>query len=258
MIARNMRIDFTDAPLLWSKDKTWATMTNAGSPGAVAFEPYLNRVMAWARLSLDGTRPELERDIDLFIARESHHLRVHKQFNKLLYEHYPQAREFEAELTDKLAHQFDNRSLADNLAFCAAFANFACMMAKFMYARGLRWYRGAENRMATMWLWHLAEEFEHRAACSDALYAIRGNYFIRIRGFLAFVRQVLPWQRRLVAYMLEIDRATMSAAEKAQSTWARREIDGAIARYMLPRMIRTLLPFYDPRRGTRAGSERRG
>src|SRR3954451_16193292 len=80
MIARNMRIDFTDAPLLWSKDKNWATMTNAGSPGATAFEPYLNQVMAWARLALDGTRPELERDIDLFIARESHHLRVHKQF----------------------------------------------------------------------------------------------------------------------------------------------------------------------------------
>src|SRR4051812_7003702 len=141
MIARNMRIDFTDAPLLWSKNRAWATMTNAGSPGATAFEPYLNQVMAWARLALDGTRPELERDIDLFIARESHHLRVHKQFNKLLYERYPEARAFEQALADKLAQRFDSRSLADNLAYCAAFANFACMMAKFIYVRGLGWYR---------------------------------------------------------------------------------------------------------------------
>jgi len=251
MIARNMRIDFTDAPLLWSKNKAWATMTNAGSPGATAFEPYLNQVMAWARLALDGTRPELEREIDLFIAQESHHLRVHKQFNKLLYEHYPRAREFEQALTDMLTERFDNRSLAENLAYCAAFANFACMIAKFMYGRGLRWYRGAENRMATMWLWHLAEEFEHRAACSDALYALSGNYFVRVRGFFAFLRQVRPWQKRLVDYMIEVDRAAMTSDERVASIWARREIDRALARYMIPRMIWTLLPFYDPR-GQRA------
>ena len=251
MIARNMRIDFTGAPLLWSKNKTYATMTNAGSPGAAAFEPYLTQVIAWARIALDGTRPGLARDIDLFIARESHHLRVHKQFNKLLYERYPRAREFEKELTDRLAQRFDSRSLADNLACCAAFANFACIMAKFMYARGLCWYRGAENRMATMWLWHLAEEFEHRATCSDALTAIGGNYVVRIRGFFAFIRQVLPWQRRLLAYMLDVDRAAMTSEQRVESIWARRRIDRAIARYMFPRMIRTLLPFYDPR-GQRA------
>jgi predicted metal-dependent hydrolase len=251
MIARNMRIDFTDAPLLWSKNKTWATMTNAGSPGVTAFEPYLSQAMAWARIALDGAKPELEREIDLFIAQESHHLRVHKQFNKLLYERYPRAREFEKELAETLAQQFDNRPLADNLAYCAAFADFACVLAKFMYGRGLRWYRGAENRMATMWLWHLAEEFEHRAACSDALDAISGNYLVRIRGFFAFIRQIRPWQKRLVAYMLEVDRAAMSPEERVASIWARRDIDRALARYMIPRMIRTLLPFYDPR-GQRA------
>jgi hypothetical protein len=251
MIARNMRIDFTDAPLLWSKNKTWATMTNAGSPGVTAFEPYLSQVMAWARIALDGKAPELEREIDLFIAQESHHLRVHKQFNRLLYERYPRAREFEKELANGLAQQFDSRPLADNLAYCAAFANFACIMAKFMYGRGLRWYRGAENRMATMWLWHLAEEFEHRAACSDALDAISGNYLVRIRGFFAFIRRIRPWQKRLLAYMLEVDRAAMTSEERVASIWARREIERALARYMIPRMIRTLLPFYDPR-GQRA------
>jgi predicted metal-dependent hydrolase len=251
MIARNMRIDFTDAPLLWSKNKTYATMTNAGSPGATAFEPYLNKVMAWARMALDGTRPEIAHDIDLFIAQEGHHYRVHKQFNRLLYERYPRAREFEKELADQLVQQFDTRSLAYNLAYCAGFENFACYMAKFMYARALPWYRGAENRMATLWLWHLAEEFEHRAACSDALNAISGNYFVRIRGFWAFFRQVLPWQKRLVAYMLEVDRTTMTSEERVESIWAKREIDRALARYVFPRMVQILLPFYDPR-GQRA------
>jgi predicted metal-dependent hydrolase len=251
MIPRNMRIDFTDAPLFWSKNRAYATATNAGSPGATAFEPYLNKVMAWARNALDGTNPELARDIDLFIAQEGHHYRVHKAFNKLLYERYPRAREFEEELAETLRNQFDTKPLDYNLAYCAGFENFACYMAKFIYARALPWYRGAENRMATLWLWHLAEEFEHRAACSDALDAISGNYFVRIRGLILFMRMVLPWQKRLVGYMLEVDRATMTPDERVESIWTKRRHDRALARYVFPRMLQIFLPFYDPR-GQRA------
>jgi predicted metal-dependent hydrolase len=244
MIARNMRIDFADAPLHWSKNKAYATTTNAGSPGATAFEPYLNKVMAWARNALHGTNPDLARDIDLFIAQEGHHYRVHAAFNKLLYARYPRARDFENELAEIL----DTRSLADNLAYCAGFENFACYMAKFMYARALPHYRGAENRMATMWLWHLAEEFEHRAACSDALKAVSGNYLVRIRGLITFMRMVLPWQKRLVAYMIEVDRATMTSEERVESIWDKRQVDRALARYIFPRIVQIFLPFYDPRR----------
>jgi len=110
---------------------------------------------------------------------------------------------------------------------------------------------GTDRRMTTLWQWHSAEEFEHRAACSDALYALSGNYFVRVRGFFAFLRQVRPWQKRLVDYMIEVDRAAMTSDERVASIWARREIDRALARYMIPRMIWTLLPFYDPR-GQRA------
>jgi hypothetical protein len=62
---------------------------------------------------------------------------------------------------------------------------------------------------------------------------------------------VLPWQKRLVAYMLEVDRAEMNAEERARSIREQRALDRAIARYVLPRVIQVLLPFYDPR-GQRA------
>jgi predicted metal-dependent hydrolase len=248
MIPRNMRIDFTGVELHWSKSNpAYATATNGGSVGATAFEPYLNRVMAWARDTLGGKNPALHRDINLFIAQEGHHYRVHRAFNKVLYETYPRVKEFEDELAEALRVQFETRSLEYNLAYCVGFENFACYVSKFIFARALPDFAGANNRMATLWLWHMAEEFEHRAACSDALRAITRNYFVRIRGFLVFLRQVLAWQTRLVDYVLEVDRATMTPEERAASIRLKKRNDRAFARYAFPRMIQIFLPFYDPR-----------
>ena len=138
MIPRNMRIDFTAADLHWSKSNPpYATATNGGSVGATAFEPYLNKVMAIARDKLGGRNPELHRDINLFIAQEGHHYRVHRALNKRLYQAYPRIREFEEELENELRVQFETRSLEYNLAYCVGFENFACYVAMFMYARAL-------------------------------------------------------------------------------------------------------------------------
>ncbi|RYD91159.1 MAG: metal-dependent hydrolase, partial [Sphingomonadales bacterium] len=166
IIPRNMRIDFADAPLIWSRNQAFATIINAGSAAAVAFEGYLAKVMARARDELGDRNPAVTREIDLFIAQEGHHYRVHKAYNKRLYARYPKARAFEAELSETLRIQLETRSLAYNLAFSAGFENFACYMAKYQFTRGLAYFEGADRRMATLWLWHAAEEFEHRTACN--------------------------------------------------------------------------------------------
>jgi len=248
MIPRNMRIDFSGVPMFWSSNKSYATATNAGSVGATGFEPYLNKVMAWARDELGSKDPQVERDIDLFIAQEGHHYRVHNAFNKQLYQRYPRTRDFEIELAEDLRKQFETKSLDYNLAYCCGFENFACLMAQFMFGPALRWYDQAENRMAVLWQWHLAEEYEHRAACHDAFRAVSGNYFTRIRGLITFIRHVLPWQKRLLDYVFEIDRAEMSETERAASVAERKRYERTVAWFVFPRVVKLLLPFYDPRK----------
>src|ERR1700761_1502325 len=132
MIPRNMRIDFTDVDIHWSKSNpAFSTLINAGSLSAVAFEVYLNKVMAWARDELGGRNPALEHDINLFIAQEGHHYRVHRAYNKVLCQAYPDARAYETELAEVLQEQFEKRSLIYNLAFCVGFENFACYVSKY-------------------------------------------------------------------------------------------------------------------------------
>src|SRR5689334_16868228 len=143
MIPRNMRIDFTGVDVHWSKSNpAFSTLINAGSLSAVAFEVYLNKVMAWARDELGGRDPKVERDINLFIAQEGHHYRVHKAYNKMLYQAYPRAREYEDELTGVLRKQFEEKSLLYNLAFCVGFENFACYISKYQFSKALPFYEG--------------------------------------------------------------------------------------------------------------------
>ena len=248
MIPRNMRIDFTGVDVHWSKtNPAFSTLINAGSFSAVPFEIYLNKVMAWARDELGGRNPALHRDINLFIAQEGHHYRVHRGYNKVLLQAYPRARDYEEELGEALRVQFATKSLVDNLAFCCGFENFACYISKYQFSKALPFYEGADRRMATLWQWHSAEEFEHRAACSDALAAITSNYFARVRGLIVFLKLLLPWQSRFVDYMLSVDREGMSEAQIADSKRLKKEADRSLMSFVFPRMTQILLPFYDPR-----------
>jgi hypothetical protein len=121
-------------------------------------------------------------------------------------------------------------------------------MAQFMFGPALPWYDKAENRMAVLWQWHLAEEYEHRAACHDAFRAVSGNYFTRIRGLITFIRHVLPWQKRLLSYVLEVDRAELSDEERAASRAEHKRYERTLAWFVFPRVVKLLLPFYDPRK----------
>jgi len=246
VIVRNMRFDFAGAPMMWAPNKAFSTTINAGSPSAVAFENYLAKVMARTRDALADRDPALRREIDLFIAQEGHHYRVHKAYNRQLFAAYPRVKEFEDELAAALNHRLETRSLVENLAFSAGFENFACYMAKYQFSRGLAHFDGAEPRMAMLWKWHAAEEYEHRTACNHALRALGSNYLIRVRGLFDFLRLLLEWQGRLVAYMLDVDRMTMTEGERAESVRLKQRLDRELMGYILPRMLRIFIPYYDP------------
>ena len=248
IVARNMRIDFTGAPLLFSPNKAFATIVNASSVASSAFEGFLAKVMARARDQLEASHPALSREIDLFIAQEGHHYRVHKIYNKRLYAAYPGARRFETELGDALRERMETRSLADNLAFSTGFENFACVTAKYYFTRGLHHFDGPDQRIPTLWLWHAAEEYEHRTSCNRAMDAVGPGYRRRISGLIDFMRLMVPWHARVVDYMLSVDRATMTEPERAESIAEKKFCDREMLGYVLPRISRIFLPFYDPGR----------
>ncbi len=246
MIPRNPRISFENALPHWARNREFAQITNAGSTSLPAVETYLNKVMLRAAQHI-GTGA-LGTDIALFCAQEGNHYRQHRIFNKLLYAPYPELAALENELHADYARMLARDSLKANAAYCEGFECLGIIHAEFFFERIADLLEGADPRLVRLWQWHLAEEFEHRSVCFDVLRALGGGYWTRIRGYFRALRHLGRYGKRVSGHFLAVDRAAMSAQERAQSVHLERQYRARLMRFALPRLLGVLSPFYDPRR----------
>lgn len=129
--------------------------------------------------------PEPERaryaaEVQGFIGQEATHRRVHALFNgHLLKQGYTNHIERRADVRIQ-AHA--HRDLRVHLAATAATEHFTAVFADWML-RHPEALDAAEPRLQTMWLWHAAEESEHRSTAFDIYQAAGGNHAWRLRVF---------------------------------------------------------------------------
>jgi uncharacterized protein len=69
------------------------------------------------------------------------------------------------------------------LTVTAAYEHITAVMASYLLRHAFLMDK-ADPRLATLWLWHAAEETEHRAVAFDLYRALGGNYAWRIRWYL--------------------------------------------------------------------------
>jgi len=131
--------------------------------------------------------PEAERaphaaEVQGFIGQEATHRRIHALFNGHLEKQgYVNRIEQRAkERIDANAHL----GLRNHLAATAATEHFTAIFADWML-RHPEALEGAEPRLQTLWLWHSAEESEHRCTAFDIYQAAGGNQLWRLRMFRA-------------------------------------------------------------------------
>lgn len=243
---RRMRIDFEDMPMHWAAEPTFATLINSGSILASALEPFMNRVMEKARAQLPPGKEHVGETIDAFVAQEGHHYRVHGGLNKQLFKTYPRLREFEQTMKREMAEAEKSQSLLDNLGWCVAFENVAMYMALLNYKRIDLFQGSKDERVAILFLWHTAEEFEHRSACHDVFGALTSSYTQRMKSLFVFMKFFGAWNKRIVAYMLDVDRQTMSDEERRRSVRFEKFYNRLLFRHVTLNMAQILLPGYDP------------
>lgn len=247
MIARRPTLNFEDVPFDWAKIREFSTDLNASSPVASQSEPYLNSVMATARKNLPEGR--LKREVDIFIKQESNHYSLHNKFNAELYRRgYEGVRSLELELRDDFQKMLKSRSLEFNAAYCAGFENIALFLCKFIFYRAQPYFDGAEPRMADLFLWHYAEEFEHRTVAHDVFAAVSGNYFRRVYGAIYAFWHLSRYKARIKRALFAVDRVGMTPDEAEASRRQERALNAELAKYVLPRMLSVLLPYYNPGR----------
>jgi predicted metal-dependent hydrolase len=119
-------------------------------------------------------------DVRGFIGQEATHRRIHSFFNNHL-EEQGLVDGWTARANKRMAlmEEADPRHA---LAVTAATEHFTAMFAEWLLARP-EILDGAEPRLRTMWLWHSAEELEHKSVAFDIYKATGGSDEWRRRWF---------------------------------------------------------------------------
>ncbi len=161
-------------------DAVW----NPGAPEFVAaansvslmmpyVEPYFAATVRRAAGSLD---PELAATAIDFATQELQHQRVHRGFNALLRARYPRLERVERRMRRTYARLGRTRSLRFSLAYAAASETIAYSLARWTSDHLAEFLRGADPAATDLFLWHLAEEVEHKSVAHDVWREVDGSH----------------------------------------------------------------------------------
>jgi uncharacterized protein len=183
LVVRRLLIDLeTPLPRHWCEGDTFRTaFFNALSMSFPVGEQFF---IDSVRNGLKALPPELQdqykAEVQGFIGQEATHRRIHSLFNGHL--------EKQGLVNDWAPRAEKNMQLLAGtnplhaLAITAANEHFTAILAEWML-RNHDMLDGCEPRLKTMWLWHCAEESEHKNTAFDVYTALGGSHEWRIKWF---------------------------------------------------------------------------
>lgn len=243
MIVRRPPFAFSQQrALFWNEKRPeFSQIVNAASLAMPYLEPYLIKTMRQARALISD--PALVRDLDLYCAQESAHYRQHRRFNDALKAVLPETvNALEKKLDEDYAWLGAHRSLCFNLAYAEGFESMALAIGHMLIKDRDFLFGGSSTEVASLVLWHFAEEIEHKAVTYDVFAHVSGSMFWRFVG-LFYATGHIFWRTR----------AGYQAFLKAEGLWTNWRSRLALGR-VLVRVLRILagrfvlifMPGYHP------------
>jgi uncharacterized protein len=181
LVVRRLLIDL-DAPIAarWNGGNAFrSAFFNALSMSFPVGEQYfIDSVRNGLRMLPEVDRARFADEVQGFVGQEATHRRIHALFNA----HLARAgapNDIEQRALARLAANA-HRDPRVHVAATAATEHFTAVFANWLM-RHPEALEGAEPRLRTLWLWHAAEESEHRSTAFDVYQAISGDHAWRIR-----------------------------------------------------------------------------
>ena len=206
---RRIRLDWpADTRAAWQPMKPeFAAAVNALSLGMPSGEPYVMQAVRDAARDIDD--PALTERVRAYLAQEGEHARQHRRFNEILTAQHPALTRIERWLAASYGFLQRRASRRFAIAYAAGFEATAFAAARWMDAHRHELFRGADETPATLILWHLAEEVEHKTVAHDVWAASDGSRLRYVAAmatcfamlvwfiFLGTVVQLTAWRRIL-------------------------------------------------------------
>jgi predicted metal-dependent hydrolase len=183
----------------------FSAAVNALSLGMPSGEPYVMQAVRRAATEIED--PALTDAVRVYLAQEGEHTKQHRRFNEILTAQHPALRRVERWL--EKSHGFLQKRAGDRfgIAYAAGFEATAFAAAHWMDANRHELFRGADDAPASLVLWHLAEEVEHKTVAHDVWAATDGSRLRYVAAmatcfamlvwfiFLGTVVQLAAWRR---------------------------------------------------------------
>lgn len=217
----------------------FAAAANAISLGMPYAEPLFIRAM---RSTFDQIDDDLRARAESYIRQETGHHTQHKRFNDLVSARYPGTLRVQRWMAANSAWVW-RRSPRFRVAYAAAGETISYGVARWTEAHLGELMDRADPVPATLFLWHLAEEIEHKANTYDVFEATDGS---RLRYAWAAVVGFLT-----IAAFTAVGALVQLRAERrlrSPLTWFRlAKLAVSLAFVLVPTLVISALPGHHPR-----------
>jgi uncharacterized protein len=225
---------------VWHRGRPeWSHMVNGASLAMPYLEPFLIKTVTEALRQVDD--PALKADVQAFIGQEGVHYKNHRRYNEILKLSYPELAEVEAEMEADY-RRFQKRSLKWRLAYTAGFETMTMGITEWLIRQRSELFAGSSPSVASLVLWHMVEETEHKNVAYDLYQHLHGDWRGKAWGLLCGTFHVAWCSRKGYKRMLERD-------GRWRSVSSRLRLYRMVARFLIhtsPAMLRSLLPGYHP------------
>lgn len=217
----------------------WSHMVNGASLAMPYLEPFLIKTVTEALRQVAD--PALKADVQGFIGQEGVHYKNHRRYNEILKLSYPELTEVEGEMEADY-RRFQKRSLKWRLAYTAGFETMTMGITEWLIRQRGDLFAGSSPAVASLVLWHMVEETEHKNVAYDLYQHLYGDWTGKAWGLLCGAFHVAWCSRKGYKRMLALDGRWGSVSSRLR-------LYRMVARFLIhtsPAMLRSLLPGYHP------------
>ncbi len=187
---RRLQIDL-DTPLArhWCGDAFRTAFFNALSMSFPAGEQlFIDSLRKGLATLAADRRPGFAAEVQGFIGQEATHRHVHERFNAHL-TRQGLVNAWQARIVSRRP-QLEALDVRNWIGVTAATEHLTAVFAEYLLERP-QVFAGVEERLASIWMWHSAEESEHRSTAFDLYVALGGGAQWRVGIFKIVLRLFL-------------------------------------------------------------------
>ena len=186
---------------------------------------------------------DLRARTDDYVKQEVGHYSEHQRFNEIIRRHHPGVGRVERWMKRCADWISTRRSRNFNLAFASGGEIMSFLLARWVDKHAGELFSGAEPVPTTLFMWHLAEEVEHKSSASDVYEAVDGS---KLRYAIAMVMgtALLGWFAWLSALVMLRDNGRLFSPV---SHWRLFRWSLSLAFELFPSMLVSALPGHRPK-----------